>query len=158
MVRDLDVRLSTGHAEAPDALVTAVARRLAVAPSAVTHVTPLRRSLDARGRTPVWVLRVRAWIDEVPAPEPAWTLELPEVRRSPPAVVVGAGPAGLFAALRLVEGGVRPIVLERAPPSAASVPSPVPLPTSTARNSRRPTAPARRSGSVSPQVGTPFPT
>jgi hypothetical protein len=61
----------------------------------------------------VWVLRVRAWIDEGPAPEPAWALRLPDVRAARPAIVVGAGPAGLFAALRLIEGGVRPIVLER---------------------------------------------
>ena len=90
-----------------------MARRLGTAASSITHVTTLRRSIDARGRRPVYVLRVRVWVDEVPAPEPAWRLELPDVRAARPAVVVGAGPAGLFAALRLIEGRVRPIVLER---------------------------------------------
>jgi uncharacterized FAD-dependent dehydrogenase len=76
-------------------------------------VATLRRSIDARGKHPVYALRVRAWIDEVPAAEAPWRLPLRDVRGAPPAIVVGAGPAGLFAALRLIEGGMRPIVLER---------------------------------------------
>jgi uncharacterized FAD-dependent dehydrogenase len=79
----------------------------------VTATAVLRRSIDARKRPPVYVLRVRVWVDEEPAAAPEWRLELPDVRAAAPAVVVGAGPAGLFAALRLIEGGVRPIVLER---------------------------------------------
>ena len=79
----------------------------------VTQVTALRRSLDARRRPIAYVLRVRAWVDETPAPEMPCQLQLSDVRGADPAVVVGAGPAGLFAALRLIEGGLRPIVLER---------------------------------------------
>jgi uncharacterized protein len=113
VIRDVEVRLPPDDAGGSESLVAAVARRIGTEAASITHIATLRRSLDARGRTPVWVLRVRAWVDEVPAPEPTWELRLPDVRASPPAVVVGAGPAGLFAALRLIEGGVRPIVLER---------------------------------------------
>ena len=79
----------------------------------MTATAVLRRSIDARRRPPVFVLRVRVWVDEEPSAAPEWRLELPDVRAAAPAVVVGAGPAGLFAALRLIEGGVRPILLER---------------------------------------------
>src|SRR5207247_10682462 len=84
-----------------------------VAASAITHHVVVRRSLDARKGTPVDVLRCRVWIDEPFRPEPAPPLALRDVRGAPPAVVVGAGPAGLFAALTLIERGLRPIVLER---------------------------------------------
>jgi uncharacterized FAD-dependent dehydrogenase len=90
-----------------------LAERLGVAASAITHHVILRRSLDARKGTPVFVLRVRAWVDEPFRAEPAPPLLLRDVRGAPPAVVVGAGPAGLFAALTLIERGLRPIVLER---------------------------------------------
>ena len=112
MIRELELRLPPEQVD-PQPLADVVARRLGVPAAAITHVATLRRSIDARGRIPVWVLRVRAWIDEAPALEPGFGLALPDVRAARPAVVVGAGPAGLFAALRLIEGGVRPIVLER---------------------------------------------
>src|SRR5437762_2593547 len=90
-----------------------LAHRLGVAAGAITHHVVVRRSLDARKGTPVCVLRVRVWIDEPFRAEPAPPLALRDVRGAPPAVVVGAGPAGLFAALTLIERGLRPIVLER---------------------------------------------
>jgi uncharacterized FAD-dependent dehydrogenase len=84
-----------------------------VSPSRVTATAVVRRSIDARRRPPAYVLRVRVWVDEERAAEAEWRLRLADVRRAAPVVIVGAGPAGLFAALRLIEGGLRPIVLER---------------------------------------------
>ena len=93
--------------------MAAAAGSLGVDVGRVTHVDVVRRSLDARQRPPVYVLKVRAWVDQPPGPTAAWALALPDVTHAPPALIVGAGPAGLFAALRLIEGGMKPILLER---------------------------------------------
>ena len=113
MIAETEIRLTPEAYDDATERTTRLAHRLGVAASAITHHVVVRRSLDARKGTPVWVLRVRVWIDEPSRAEPAPPLALRDVRGAPPAVVVGAGPAGLFAALTLIERGLRPIVLER---------------------------------------------
>lgn len=81
--------------------------------AAVTAVRVLRRSIDARQRQVMVQLTVRVYEGEEPQDEPFRRTTYPDVSRRPQVVVVGAGPGGLFAALRLVELGLRPIVLER---------------------------------------------
>ena len=73
----------------------------------------LRRSIDARQHTIYINMRVRAYVGESPTDEPFTTIHYPDVSDRCAAIVVGAGPGGLFAALRLIELGIRPIVLER---------------------------------------------
>ena len=76
-------------------------------------VRVLRRSIDARQRQIFVNLSVRAYINELPADDEYVHTDYPNVDGRPPVVVVGAGPGGLFAALRLIELGLRPIVVER---------------------------------------------
>src|SRR5438093_10058680 len=113
MIAETEIRLPPDAYDDPTERTSHLAHRLGVAASAITHHVVVRRSLDARKGSPGYVLRCRVWIDEPFRPEPAPPLALRDVRGAPPAVVVGAGPAGLFAALTLIERGLRPIVLER---------------------------------------------
>ncbi len=114
MPRDLDLALRPDVALDPTALRRAVARAAGCAPEELAEVRVLRRALDAR-RAVRYQLRVRLWRhDEPPEADPAPSLPVfPAPRSGRPVVVVGAGPAGLFAALRLAELGVPAIVLER---------------------------------------------
>jgi uncharacterized FAD-dependent dehydrogenase len=79
----------------------------------ITAVRILRRSIDARQRTIFVNLKVRVFINEQPTDDEYQHTDYPDVSERPQVIVVGAGPGGLFAALRLIELGLRPIVLER---------------------------------------------
>jgi len=79
----------------------------------ISCIRILKRSIDARQRQ-IWVnLTVRVYVNELPEDEAFKRTEYPNVEGRPQVIVVGAGPGGLFAALRLIELGLRPIVLER---------------------------------------------
>lgn len=112
----LNLRVSPKTAATPELLRREVARELGVPFGEVEEVVVRRRSIDARQRNVVVNLGVEARVagrpsDTAPVPEPLPFPVLPP--GAPQAVVVGAGPAGLFAAAALIGHGVRPIVLER---------------------------------------------
>ena len=79
----------------------------------LTAVRILRRSIDARQHTIYVNLKVRCYVNEQPQDDAYVRTVYPDVSGGPQVIVVGAGPGGLFAALRLIELGCRPIVLER---------------------------------------------
>ena len=79
----------------------------------ITATRILKRSIDARQRTIFVNLKVRAYINEMPQEDEYEHTIYNNVEGKPQVVVVGAGPGGLFAAVRLIELGLRPIVIER---------------------------------------------
>jgi len=90
-----------------------VARQLGVSPNRIQGIIPLRRSIDARGRSPRFNLRLQVWVDEPVSPEPIPPLTFSSVADAPPVHIIGMGPAGLFAAIELMQQGYKPILIER---------------------------------------------
>ncbi len=79
----------------------------------MTYLRILRKSIDARQRTIYVNLKVRVYINEMPEDDAYQHTDYPDVSKGKQVIVVGAGPGGLFASLRLIELGFRPVVLER---------------------------------------------
>jgi len=100
---------------ASDSIVREYAARAAACPATdISGYQLLKRSIDARGKQPHMVLTLRAFIREPFLARPSIHINFSDVSRSDnQAIIIGAGPAGLFAALKLIEKGVRPILLER---------------------------------------------
>src|SRR6185312_7315863 len=88
------------------------ASSLNISPQKISALKILKRSIDARSRNVVYRIQVRVFIDEVYIPE-TFMVKYPDVKAGKPVIIVGAGPAGLFAALRCIELGLKPIILER---------------------------------------------
>lgn len=113
MIQEYQLRVlpQDGHSE--EAISKYLAREKGFDLQSLTSVRVLRRSIDARQRTIYVNLTVRAYINEFAHEEAFERTDYPDVSDCPSVVVVGAGPGGLFAALKLIELGVRPIVVER---------------------------------------------
>jgi len=113
MHQDIDIRISPREASDIHTVQSIAASKASIQTKDITSARIIKRSIDARQRNIFVNLRVRLYINEQ---EPKIVYEktiYTNVSNAPQAIVVGAGPGGLFAALRLIELGVKPIVIER---------------------------------------------
>src|SRR5688500_3311411 len=121
MPRDLVIELPPDEASGGDGLRSAAARRLGLAVDDVAEVRVRRRGVDARHgvrlRYETTIYLAGELVPEEPSLEPPRLA--PVCAGHAPVVIVGAGPAGLFAALRLAERGVPALILERGKPVQA---------------------------------------
>ena len=113
MTNEYQIRVVPEVAAQEDKLKAYLAEEYGFDVRTIYGVRILKRSIDARQRQIYVNLKVRAYINEQPHDDEYQRTVYPNVEGCPQVIVVGAGPGGLFAALRLIELGLRPIVLER---------------------------------------------
>ncbi|MEO1627854.1 MAG: FAD-dependent protein [Bacteroidota bacterium] len=112
MIRTIELKVLPSEASQPELLRKRLIRKARIQPSELTDFEILRRSVDARAR-PMIQLRVKLYCGEDRTAEPALLDAFQDVSQAPPVLVIGAGPAGYFCALELIERGLRPIVIDR---------------------------------------------
>lgn len=114
MRKEINLTLRPEEAYDPE-VFKSIALRRANAPLDARNISirPIKRSIDARGRQVKVNVTAEIFFDEVPSARVGDKVPYADISKAEPIIIVGAGPAGLFAALRAIELGVKPIVIER---------------------------------------------
>ena len=113
MIHEYQLRILPEQAASEQSLKQYIGREKGLDVRTINAIRILKRSIDARQRTIYVNLTIRVFVNETPSEEEFVRTDYPNVEGRPAVIVVGAGPGGLFAALKLIESGLRPIVVER---------------------------------------------
>lgn len=112
MQKDIEITLAPEDIESITAIKKNLSGALKIDLSRIGGYKILKRSIDARSRKVIYRLQVRVFIDE-PLSTESFVVNYKNVHNAKHVIIVGAGPAGLFAALQCIENGLKPIILER---------------------------------------------
>jgi hypothetical protein len=113
MIKEIEVKVLPANMADEAGLRETVLKKTGFDPKRVKGLRLIRQSIDARGAHPFFVCRFEVFIDEEPSAEPRLLDGFQQVADRPEAVIIGAGPAGYFAALELIEQGIKPVIFDR---------------------------------------------
>jgi uncharacterized FAD-dependent dehydrogenase len=112
MIKEIELRLSADKGSDVKLHHSLIISKLKLQGSENLHFKLLKRSLDARKKRIIYVLKYLVYIDEEPSEIP-FSLQAKKVDSKKSTIIIGSGPAGLFAAIQLLEKGIKPIIVER---------------------------------------------
>ena len=113
MVKEIDLKILPKDIDNRALILSKIAKKLRWRPETIEDWKIIRRSIDARGSQAFFLIKIVATRGEAISAEPALLDNLQEVADASPVIIVGAGPAGYFAALELIELGLKPILFDR---------------------------------------------
>lgn len=113
MVKEIEVKILPSDIADSDLVHKAILKKVKVDGVRVKSIRLVRKSIDSRGSRPFFVCRFEVFIDEEPSAEPGIIDDFQHVHDRGAAVIIGAGPAGYFAALELIEQGIKPVIFDR---------------------------------------------
>ena len=117
MHNEIQLTVTPEQAFKEDLLTKQVADKLVISPKNITRIRTIRKSIDSRAFLPKVNITVEVYWDEIPPEQVKPVFAYQNVADKTPVLIIGAGPAGLFAALKLIESGLKPIILERGKPT-----------------------------------------
>ena len=113
MVRELELKIAPKDIDNQALILAKIAKKTRWKPASIEDWQIVRRSIDARGPQAFYLLKIKVFREETSKAEPALLDQLQDVADAKPVLIVGAGPAGYFAALELIELGLKPIIFDR---------------------------------------------
>jgi uncharacterized protein len=112
MIKETEITCLPEEHENETALIKIASAALNVPAKRISAIKILKRSIDARGRKVIYRMQVRIFLDEQPAPD-VFSVDYKNVATAKQVIIIGAGPAGMFAALQCIQLGLKPVILER---------------------------------------------
>jgi uncharacterized protein len=115
MIHEIELRLAPEISQVPENLLESVSKKLKISKSRISYIEATQRSIDARSKHVVYQEKFKVYVDEVFSPilPESFLPNYTNVTSAKEVAIIGSGPAGMFAALQLLELGIKPVIFER---------------------------------------------